>query len=1485
MKGYTMGKFSTYFSPDTQSYEYTGTITKDNLIKFFDDQLYIRNFGSISVNPDDIIYVINDENDPMKQFQLTDGVNDFTDKFNDLSIDDKVKIMNLWAGNNYYSISNLRTWKRGYFIAESKIQNGYYPIQPKLVGSRFYVVNNLGNKVIGNSVSFQKGYPGDGMGFETKVNGSRDNVTLSAISSNVSIFHQDMLLGDLRGIVRKDNVTATSVKDDIKTINSLLSNLTDIGQFGTKAKLFGSIVYDVTTNKPLLAISMEPIYFVSTQIDNFPWKSELIFAINKDYPDFQFYLVSTSSILVFSTDTYNFDLSDFTIGGANRENIGGSNPKQFSTVGNQQMSYTYSPIREVVLGSNNGAVSGYNLRTKALGIVGGYGSGANSGRHSILIDNYYCIDNVFLPEFRAGKDLNASLKPTPIRNELYDIVDWFQVDWDMPSDNFKFSYHDRNSSELVTSMVYSSEGGNMGTIAFVRQWGVQAEFLKYSCYNWDSKTGKFDLLNKDSTQIVYYPAIYRADPTALNATKFIIPFFKDVNITITKNQPRIAEDGLVASAGTTILSAPFDVIGEDVNMYQFDIQVDSNDAPYLAKLPVSMAPWYEVNIDNQDSDILISSDVDELLSQNFPNQDLLDVIASNLVKQTEANSHLVRMNKMRVDDNMGQTSIDTIVSELIKDGLTSVDGIIDQEKDYLINHTSDKIQEIKDKFPQVNLSENVNRFRNFTIIITTSVTDSVTSLLGVIRIAQTNVAQLPQSIVNKLNDYSFTEDEIIAYANQLENVVISTIGSTIKELMDTVDITNELNLINASLGEQVSSIANYVNNIATKLSSMINEGIDKNSSSIKDLLENFTSSIDSVVESLSQSNTNLSAKIDDLMNSEGVTEYDQALLQRNKEKVLSYNTEFLKAMKDDPYLALTDHVKYMRNRTTKLSMSLKTSQAIIDIIDGIDKIPDLALSGLISVGSIVGTLITSALSTAVDAITLIDNIDKLNFIAEQFVSVRSKFATDVPSSVDSLFDKPAMIGFSGYPDFSNLLYLPIQGSSGLLDLYKDQINVWATEGYQPSTGANKIVVEEWDPQLLFGEFGDSYYLPSTDVQPKDALPVLINAGSTIKVKPMVYNFDPKYPQRGAVHVLFNQQVNNLISDLYGEERTDHMNISPYLPINGDIVGIYSGFIITMGLLAGGAAAAAAGMKGDFLGMITGAIAATATVTAANGVELQNIINTRTYLGQGKSIYEKLHDSRDSYISKLTNKLVQADGSLDTALLSNLGYVLVSSTSNENIIVNASQLKQTSIYIKEILAFVGNLVGILGASVMIGKVSAKIGRAVKNRKVYKQQKKQFKNERKQLDDTNKKYNEDVDAEIEKVKNDPDLSDEMKERYITAKNAVRDDVNKAYKGERLMIPKTKQEIWTYISNNTGFSNDISVSSAASDIINNTESIGDKFTNAIKSEYEDAKTYFTNNGMSDTNGSNDTKLGEILAAITPLVDKVEGVSSDIRIIKKYT
>lgn len=1442
----------------------------------FDDDYYLDNLGSIQSDSSTAIYLTsNDYSQFVTEFGISLEIGDSAE-LTDLDSWKVNYLINVFSGNNILSNSVISAAKYGYFITDEYIKAGKYPVTPVLVGDRTFTITRIADLKTGSNFAYQPGVStGNSSGYPD-FSSIQGIPTIAPFNSGYSNFNSSSYDNWIDSIISNNNTLTLSdhtvnVQNKDITMSEWNSTVA-LGSFSNNQGPYFYVSKIFTTTKQLkYAVSTTPILFIEDGcVDQ--WQSENQYLLNVDYPDRKFSLVSPDYIWIIDPSNLSSDILDH---GASKSsswqlpsNVFTKNSKQIAvnvvhidTLDDDSSRTFTSSIMTLMLSHSSFTINNPN-RNEVI---------------ALKVNGFNFIGPVLL---KGNVSTDANTIPELLTDDLtlYDNVNSVIID-----------------DPIYTNLITHQHDGYQSSVANFQGTtkNIDGSFANYDEYfwvvsgSWDVSTNQIIVDSSHSIQTISYLATdgkYR-DVTII---------FNQLNVPINTTQPRLSFDLVDLVLEPLMTAIPWDTYYEQGVGLKLDISTDSDSMPYFCQLPITTGNWYDV-YDSNDQQLVVSDVMDSALSDCLNTDDVYGTFmtraltyAKQLKSQSITDSQEVS-NLSTVGDvaNDGEQLYNSIKDETVNNIKQQVPGITDQIIDQTLQSLKDNCEDAVEQVSQPTSNDFPYDFL-MTCLAYCAGNNSVTEIIGLIRIAQTNPDQLPSDFLAMFqNAYDYTLDEIAINATSMENIVVSILGYTTSQICDTLDITNELALINSTLGDQASQLAQYITAVSNNVQNYITSDASKITSDVSSLVTSFEQDINNMITNLSDQNNNLEDKLNQLINTDGMNSYDQALLTRNKTKTIGYNTEFLKAMKSDPYLAISDHITYVKRRASSSVIKLKTFESILSKVQLLDNIPNIAIDALYDFGTIVSTLISKALNVAVQSITIIDNIDKLNFIAEQFLSIRSKYATTNPSSPDSLFEKPAF-NVGDYPDFSNLLRVDLHLSGGVLDVYNSYIDDWVQNGYQPEYG-EKVTVTKWDPSLLFSNDGGYYLPPLSDDQSKQ-LPVIC-VGSTSKIKGMFYGFDFDYPQRGSLHKQFGIQLNNLANQLQ-ITTTDYSAKSSYLPLTSAGEAIYSGFVILAGATSAAVAAAGALLQGNLIGAAIGAATAGAATLAANGVALAQIVSMRGLYGSNTSIYEALKNDYDSNVNNFSNVLNDASDHVNAEKLLALGYNLVIIDSDtDNIVTDASNLKKAFIYIKEIVNLTMSLVAMVGVSFMIGSITAMIQNKIHGIKAVRAQRQITQRETQELTDNYEQMINSYDAQIAEVESNEDMDDKSKEQMITGLQAKKDELTSTYKGELALQPKTRKELRDYVANNNGINQndgDTILSSVGSKLYSVITDIPSSVLNVVGDEISKIKDYYGNNPSLTSDGG-DSQVTDILNSMTDTIGQVpaslEEVLAQLKIIKRYT
>lgn len=1469
---------------------------------------------------------------------------------------DWLSIFKACAGNNYDGTNSTSFILPTLFLSEEKVAKGYYPLTPVIVGNNYKIVLTIDKSTLKTGQPYILNFNYTYLSRERQANGLLTSFSLDDreydVSSDYISFKNSInfskKINAINTLVKSGHtINETEYKENIISIHNSKPKWNSSAKKLNYSKLFNS-----KTGSWDIIISTTPIilYPITNDKVNGLYDS-VAYSLNEDISRNLYYIYSVDGFIVYKYDNtwdnlffehdeqYSWGYQKLIPAKTSLVNVPSSQANislyddtSLTISSLKSISSLWTDISKITPGSGvdcaedgsyvhpsvSTTVDNFKLLSPALNIFVKSKVNPNNGLNSsnvhaysapILFNGYYMINSV-VTNAKLSTEYISTDKALPnnypnwtnlqFSNALLSDGSYNKVNvYGLRLGAYFFNMSSVAPQPYYLSITSTSDGQTISGSGF-RVCGTPVN------YNPDSG---FSEVTDNNYYLPGYYSKYTFGNSQSSCT-LVAPKWVNKFIINWDNIPQIYENNInyvYAQVPNFLISI---VNGSTYHGVSATTYFDTNDTPYDVDTGLTTEHWYDVITPKAEAgDILLANDVDNMIDQAYNYENSLDEVSSEIINWANQlpddtvstksysedldNSFLVDLPISVVEyiDNLvdktqsyNDLSIENIKKDLVANNIDPkyANNIINACKIDINKIQTEVINQAKDLTSQ--------QLKDASVIIATYSKESLGELLGNIRILQTNPTEVDEQLYDMLTDYGLNDDQIMLVAKMLDTPISKKIGVGANTFMDAIDIQNEVNLIHSLTSTHVTELSNTINQANDLLEGKIDD-LTNNVDSVKEVVQNINQLVSNISQSISDKTNELSSSLDQLANSD-VTTYDQKLIERNQAKAINYNKEFIRSLADDPLNALRDHSRYLSERLSTASIKTQLLNGTIKAIEFGLEVPKFISNGFSKIGSMISSLLSLALSTAAESITIIDNIDKISFIAEQFISIRNIYSSDIPSSFDEFFSKPTLTtNKDSYPEYTGQLKINSSNLSiSTNSRYQSLIDQFANDGFVDNFG-NVINIDRWDVSQFMSVLSSGLLMliPKDSLYSKydEGLPIILqNKEGGISLLPNTHKIGKiEYPQRGNYRIRFIKQVSNLFK-LYPEVMTkfkydEALSKSPYLPVTPDIVGVYSGFIIAASALAAATAVMGAGLRGDLFSMVAGAIAATASVASTNGIELARIVTLRTYVGSNGSIYDYLQ----SHKQLLQDDIDSLATRLSISSLLEKGYVQVVTDAKYPMVTDASDFKKFGIYLKEILFLISNTFTMAAASFMIGKITAKAYNTAKRMKVYRVRKQQLKNQKKQLKDNYSNLMSDYNKQIQDVNNDASLSEEEKLKEVKRIQGLQEDARDSYVQGLNVLPSNKQELWNVIARERGYNGKLPVSSANNSIAK-AGNIGQKTVNALGSTIEQAKAYLQD---TDSVDNSDVPIVEsvngILGSMTTLFNKIDKVEKDTQTIKKYT
>lgn len=741
-------------------------------------------------------------------------------------------------------------------------------------------------------------------------------------------------------------------------------------------------------------------------------------------------------------------------------------------------------------------------------------------------------------------------------------------------------------------------------------------------------------------------------------------------------------------------------------------------------------------------------------------------------------------------------------------------------------------------------------------------------IIGHNRVLGTNPSQSP--IYASMIENGIDESKIMYYSNVFSQLASSIYGFDVNAMCDVMDMYNEVSLLSMSVNDQLSTITDAVNNISNSL-----EGSEDNiDDDTKSLIGNFSNVTTDIANNL----LDMSTQMEQLLHSANSGSYDDTLLIRNVTNTTKYSKDLASSMASDPYLAVQQHNAYISNRLRVISDKMSLIDISVKFVDGILKLPGFLLQGITIIGKIVAGIIKTGVKAATATMKVIDNIDKLIFIDETFVSKGIGAYSTIPTFTDNIFNVPQ--------------FDPSIGDSSEYDVLNKRAEVLVPYDVSPANFIKEklIQLDDSDPIVINGEQikfnnyditklisgSNGYYLPKDN-----SLPILSFGSLGSKLLPNLYGANIQYPHKGHILYQFLRQLS--FNDNHQLEIID--SLSKHVPLTTSMKVAYGWIVAGLSVAAGIAGAMSGLVKGDPIKAIVGGVAAAAAVATINGIEMDNIFQKRTSIDQEESVYTYFSNN----LTQITNSWVNDTSKIDF-LIRNSDMIIT-----EQFIplyCTASDYKKTFLYIKEAIALIANTISMIAVSYSIGLISGAIvdsARLIHSRRLLAKQR-DYENTLalQNKDEINKQFDDNKQQILDR----DDLSDEKKKEMIDKLEIDKINYNLYIDGKIKLNGKERWRLNNVLATNYGLP-PITTSSTAPSSVTKLVTVGaltaesikditDKVNSFNKQLQEDSGLNFDQ--ITQDQEQNNQILNSIVSITTTLSENLVGLIADVKHIKKY-
>lgn len=832
-----------------------------------------------------------------------------------------------------------------------------------------------------------------------------------------------------------------------------------------------------------------------------------------------------------------------------------------------------------------------------------------------------------------------------------------------------------------------------------------------------------------------------------------------------------------------------------------------------------------------------------------------------------------------ISDSNPAKSKEDLIKEIIDDVSATTKSSVDDDKSYLIindlrdtlNSDDSSISPISHKYDQFGNphSFNADEFFNYRFVLCGyAAYENPFGVIGHNRVLGTNPQQSP--IFNTMIENGIDESKMKYYSNIFSQLASSIYNFDVNAMCDVMDMYNEVSLLSMSVNDQLSTITDSINKISDSLQG---DGDDV-SDDTKTLIGNFSNVTTDIANNL----LDMSTQMEQLLHSANSGSYDDTLLIRNVINTTKYSKDLASAMTSDPYLAVQQHNAYITRRLKTISDKMSLIDISVKFVDGILKLPGMLLKGIEVLSKIVGGIIKTGVKAATATMKVIDNIDKLIFIDETFVSKGIGMYSTIPSFSDNIFNipqfDPSIGDTSEYDPLIKRAEVPITYDVSPSKFITDKLIELDTSDPIYIQG-KPVTYNNYDvSKLISGSNG--YYLPKDT-----SLPILSFGSLGSKLIPNLNGINIQYPHKG--HILYHFLRQLSFNDNQSLETIN--SLSKHIPLTNSMKVAYGWIVAGLSVAAGIAGAMSGLVKGDPIKAIIGGVAAAAAVAAVNGVEMDNIFEKRTSMDENKSVYTYFTANFDAYSDAWTKNHDNID-----YLIRNSHMVIT----NEFIplYTNASNYKKTFLYIKEAIALIANTISMIAVSYSIGLISGAIvdsARLIHSRRLLAKQR-DYENT---LALQNKEQiNKQFDDNRQEILDRDDLTDEQKKEMIDKLDIDKINYNLYIDGKIKLNGKERWRLNNVLATNYGLP-PIATSSSAPSSVSKLVTVGaltsetikditDKVNSFNKQLQEDSGLNFDQ--ITQDQEQNNQILNSIVSITTTLSENLVGLIADVKHIKKY-
>lgn len=1377
------------------------------------------------------------------------------------SLDD---IYDVVCGANFEGKVNYYTMPLGVFTTKEQISLGAIPVNFKMIGSNNELVINTSDTIysIGVYTPFYSYYYTKELMWSCGVGqpqldtsqryGNWDGNTEYESNATISDLHQ------------------FSTTDMIELLNS-----SNPSPSKNKPGLFVTLCWSNQDGSPISLVSYTPIYLAFSKIEESIDLSVTIVektGQNKGTVDI-FHVVPTSKIWVLKDHIYvdkgdnsyslssNYRKKDGPLGPVVWKNVRRTFTSSYLTTRNDSVTGVPSEIVYVKPFKNNYTVLGNFILDEDLT----YDMAKSYWDQSIAANNVSLwSDRGGFFKLSSGKSpymlLDHSLKNKFDRILKYTTFQYDELEFIIIpkwTAVFGTASNDSTPEQITTEYLpmcarisdnyYYYKNGSI----FYSTYSERLQQLTFDKFLQTINQNSFILVSKDTNWD--YRVQYDVDSSSAKF-KYLI------NSKVT-NQPSPIFASSILAEYESLVNVPFVRKVDTYKKYTFDRLYDVDEAPVTKTFNISNSHYSAIRQFNDD--IILSADVDDLLDlPSIPD----DYFTATILKSSK--DKLDAFNNIAQNQPNPSEIVDKFVDKIKEKNvfppesqitLTS-DGQAKPLTDVQIHNIKEQIADtIKKEANETNLKEvldddqfaQYSMFKRYIVAFTQD--EPKTAVIGHLRILNTNIKESPlyQGIEQECG---ITSDKISLYSEMFLEEYANILKTDPKALIDSIDITNEVNMINSIVASQTKELENGFNEVKKFLDDKASDG--------KDSLKTIHDKISSIFSSASQMSTNIISSANQYiekaneMKNEFPNSYDTLLFNRNVTNVTGYLTSFTKALISDPYNALKQHAAYLRDRLNKASIKISIIEGILKTMEFIPSIPNLVIDGIGNAGLLIGKIALFALSTAMDAITIIDNVDKLVFISEQFLSRGIEAYSTIPTVYDDMFTPPE-IGASRYDHIRRKAQVEIAKDVSFSKLVQEELI---------KTKDNPIIIEGAEysyndyplDKIISGISG--YYYPNKD---NVGYPIIKPNGSTTLLLPDLTDFSPVYPQRGSLWKEFIKQLN--VNN--EEEIAKAESLTTFIPITEEIIATYGAITVGAGLIAAGGAVLSAGLRGDVIGMMVGGAIAAAAVVGANVKEIVTISLKRGLINDPNNVYTHFYLNYNNYVN-------QWQAIIDNDLLDQK-YIFVQTSDDIPLFSDASDFKKYFLKVKEILILTTQLVGIGAVGFMIGRIANKIRTKIQAKRQRKGLKARNKREQIALKGQADARQKELEDKRQQIENDSTITDKEKKEMLKEVNKEEKNLKAWLKGELALSPTNKAGLNRILSANWGVS-PLAASSSAK-VVSSLSNLG-PLTSKVMEDFDSQVKKFESTTVGKEVAETDTEINQDDTSVTNLLESTLGAGSNL-------